>query len=193
MINYIWGLFIIIGVFFGILKGKVSSINTVMFTSVKASLDMIINLIPIMALWLGIMNIAKKSGLLNKMAKLISPVLSKIFPELPKNHESLSLIASNVIMNIFGLGNAATPFGIKAMDEMQKLNKNKNIATRSMITFLVLNTSGVTIIPTSIIAIRIMHGSINPTSITLICILSTLISTISGLTMDRILGRLNHD
>ena len=112
---------------------------------------MIIKIFPVMALWLGLMNIAKNSGLLDKLSKKISPILKFLFPEIPKNHESLNYISSNIIANMFGLGNAATPFGLKAMKSLQKLNKNKDIASRSMITFLVINTSGVTIIPTTII------------------------------------------
>lgn len=189
MINKIWAVFIILGVLFAIITGNIDVINKELLTSSKTALDMVISLFPVMALWLGIMNIAKTSGLLQMFSKIISPFLSKLFPEIPKNHESLSLISSNIIANMFGLGNAATPFGLKAMDSLQELNKNKDTASRSMITFLVLNTSGLTIVPTTIISLRMLYGSKNPTEIVFACILATICSTIAGLIMDRILSK----
>lgn len=189
MINKIWGLFIVVGSVFYLITNKVELLNTEILESTKSSLEMIIKIFPVMALWMGIMNIAKVSGLLQKFSKAISPLLRKIFPEIPPSHESLSLIASNIIANMFGLGNAATPFGLKAMKSLQELNDKKDTASRSMITFLVLNTSGVTIIPTTIISLRMMHGSTNPTEIVSACIIATFISTLSGLLMDRFLAR----
>ena len=189
MINKIWGLFIIAGSVFCLITNKVELLNTEILESTKSSLDMIIKIFPVMALWMGIMNIAKVSGLLQKFSKAISPLLRKIFPEIPPSHESLSLIASNIVANMFGLGNAATPFGLKAMKSLQELNDKKDTASRSMITFLVLNTSGVTIIPTTIISLRMMHGSNNPTEIVSACIIATSISTLSGLIIDRFLAR----
>lgn len=189
MVNKIWGFFIIIGVVVCLATGKVDVLNNEILESTKSSLDMIIKIFPVMALWLGIMNIATESGLLSKLSHALSPFLQKIFPEIPKGHESLSLIASNITANMFGLGNAATPFGLKAMKSLQTLNDKKDTASRSMITFLVLNTSGVTIIPTTIISLRMMYGSENPTEIVFACILATLISTIGGLIIDRILAK----
>lgn len=189
MVNKIWGFFIIIGVVVCLATGKVDVLNNEILESTKSSLDMIIKIFPVMALWLGIMNIATASGLLSKLSHALSPLLQKLFPEIPKGHESLSLIASNITANMFGLGNAATPFGLKAMKSLQTLNDKKDTASRSMITFLVLNTSGVTIIPTTIISLRMMYGSRNPTEIVFACILATLISTIGGLIIDRILAK----
>lgn len=120
---------------------------------------------------------------------LLSKVLTKLFPEIPACHESLSYIASNVVANMFGLGNAATPFGLKAMKSLEEINDKKDTASRSMITFLVLNTSGVTIIPTTIISLRMMYGSLNPTEIVLPCIIATTIGTTGGLIIDRIVAR----
>lgn len=189
MVNKIWGFFIIIGIVACLLTGKVDVLNNEILESTKSSLDMIIKIFPVMALWLGIMRIATESGLLRKLSHFLSPLLRKLFPEIPKGHESLSLIASNITANLFGLGNAATPFGLKAMKSLQELNDKKDTASRSMITFLVLNTSGVTIIPTTIISLRMMYGSKNPTEIVFACILATLISTIGGLFIDRILAK----
>lgn len=189
MVNKIWGFFIISGIITCLFNNNIELINNEILNSTKDSLDMIIKIFPVMALWLGLMNIAKHSGLLDKLSKKISPILRFLFPEIPKNHESLNYISSNIIANMFGLGNAATPFGLKAMKSLQELNKKKDTATRSMITFLVINTSGVTIIPTTIISLRMMYGSTNPTSIVLPCILATSLATISGIIIDRILAR----
>ena len=189
MVNIIWIGFIVCGVLYGLITNHMDIINNTIVESSKNSLDMLIQIFPVLALWMGLMNIASKSKLLEKLSKLISPILTKLFLEIPKNHESLSLIASNIIANMFGLGSAATPFGLKAMESLQTLNKKKEIATRSMITFLVINTSGVTIVPTTIISLRMMHGSTEPTKIVLACLISTLCSTIGGIIIDRFLAR----
>ena len=189
MIHKIWGFFIIVGSIFCLFTGKTELLNQEILSSAKNSFDMVIKIFPVMALWMGIMNIAKVSGLLQKFSKILSPILGKLFPEIPKSHESLSLIASNVVANMFGLGNAATPFGLKAMKSLQDINCKKDTASRSMITFLVLNTSGVTIIPTTVISLRMMYGSVNPTEIVSACLIATILSTIGGLIIDRILAR----
>lgn len=193
MINIIWIVLIGVGIIYGVLTGKVAVINTTIVDSTKISLDMLMKIFPVLALWMGLTKIAEVSGLLSKLSLKLSPLLTKLFPEIPKGHESLGLIASNIISNIFGLGSAATPFGIKAMESMQKLNDKKNTATRSMITFLVINTSGLTIIPTTIISLRMMHNSDNPTVIVFACILSTLCATVGGIIVDKILARRTKD
>ena len=169
--------------------GKLNILNEIILNSTKESLDMVIKIFPVMTLWLGIMNIASKSGLLKKISMKISPILHFLFPELDKNDETFGYIASNIVANFFGLGNAATPFGIKTMESLQKKNPKKNEATRSMITFLVINTSGLTAIPTTIIALRMFHGSNNPTEIVLACFLATTFSTICALVIDRIYAK----
>lgn len=189
MVNIIWCTFIILGITFCLITNKLDIINIEILNSTKTSLDMIMKIFPVMALWLGIMNIAKVSGLLEKISTILSPFLRKLFPEIPKSHESISLIASNVIANMFGLGNAATPFGLKAMKSLQSINNKKDTASRSMITFLVLNTSGLTIIPTTIISMKMMYGSSNPTDIVLPCLIASFISTTGAIIMDRILAR----
>ncbi len=189
MINILWFLFITIGIGYGLLTGKFDVINIEILNSSKTAFNMVISLLPILALWVGIMRIAKDSGLLDKLASLFSPILSLLFPEIPKKHESLGFISSNIIINLFGLGNAATPFGLKAMESMQKLNDKKDTASRSMITFLVLNTAGFSIIPTTVIALRMLHNSKDPMEIVGAVILVTLISGILGLVIDRIFGR----
>ncbi len=189
MINKLWVFFIISGSLYLIKAGKPDVLNTQILSSGKVALDLVIQIFPLLALWLGLMNIAKKSGLLLKMSKALSPILLKIFPDIPKGHESLSFISSNIIANIFGLGNAATPFGLKAMESLQTLNKDKKVASRSMITFLVINTCGITLIPTTIISLRMMHDSTEPSNIVIPCIIVSFLSLFIGLIIDRILYR----
>ena len=189
MVNKIWGFFIIIVIIFCLFTDNVDVINNEILNSCKTALDMTFKIFPVMALWLGIAKIAEVSGLLKKLSLKLSGILKFIFPEIPKGHQSLSYISSNIIANMFGLGNAATPFGLKAMQSLQELNTKKDTASRPMITFLVLNTSGVTIIPTTIISLRMMYGSANPTGIVLPCIIITFLSTLSGLIIDRIFAR----
>lgn len=184
MINKMWGFFIIVGIIFTIVTGNIDGINDTILTSAKSGVNMVLELIPILVLWSGIMKIAENSGLLTKIAKFVQPVLSKLFPSLKKDSKALGYITSNIAANALGLGNAATPFGLKAMEEMQKENEDKDTATDAMVTFLVLNTSGVTIIPTTVIALRLMHGSSNPEEIILPAILATICSSVAGLTLD---------
>ena len=187
MINKIWASFIIIGITYSILTNNTELISTEIIKGAETSLNMIMKIFPVMALWLGIMKIAEESNLLKKISKLLSPIMKKIFPEIPENHESISLITTNVVANLFGLGNASTPIGLKTMKSLQELNKNKKEASHSMITFLVLNTTGLTIIPTTILSLNM--NAKNPTEIILPCFLASLSATIGGLIIDRILQR----
>lgn len=186
MINYIWAFFIIVGIIYGFFTGNIESINNTLINSGTSALEIIFKLIPLMCLWLGIMNIASDSGLIDLLAKRLNKILKILFPEIPNNHEALTYISSNIILNMLGVGNAATPFGLKAMKKLQELNNNKDIASRSMITFLVINTSSVTIIPTTIISFRILNNSINPTGIVPLCIITTFISSFIGILLDRL-------
>lgn len=186
MINYIWGGFFIIGIIYSFITGNTEGINNEILTSASSSVNMILQILPIMCLWLGIMQIASDSGLIKKLSRKITPLITKLFPDIPPEHEALTLISSNIIMNMLGLGNAATPFGLKAMKSMQSLNKEKDTATRSMVTFLVINTASVTIIPTTVISFRIIAGSTNPTDIVLVSIITSFLSCIVGLILDRL-------
>jgi len=186
MINKIWAMFIIIGLAFSILTGNTELINNEIISYPMEIFKVFIGFFPLMVIWSGIMNIARDAGVLKKMAKLMQPIFKIIFPDVPSNHESLSYIASNITINMLGIHNASTPFGLKAMKSLNELNKEHEVATRSMITFLVLNTSGVTIIATDIIAIRSMYGAANPTAILVTTIIATVISLIFSLTIDKI-------
>ena len=184
MVSYIWFFLILIGIVFSFFTGRLDIINDSILTNGQKGLDLMLSILPIIVLWTGIMKIAEDSGLLQKFAKLVEPLLSKLFPSLPKNNKALGFIASNIAANMMGLGSAATPFGLKAMSELQKINKGKDVASEAMITFLVLNTAGVTIVPTTVLALRIAHGSINPSEIILPGVIATFCSSLGGLLLD---------
>lgn len=193
MVNIIWGLFIVVGILYSFITGNISLINKEILESGKSAIDLIFDIMPLLVIWMGLMQIAEKSGLINKIAHLMTPVLSKLFPSIPKDHESLGYIASNIAVNMAGLGSAATPFGLKAMEKLQEINPDKKTATPAMITFLVLNTSGVTIIPTTIISLRLAYGSVDSTMVIPTCIMATACSTIAGLTLDYLIRRKHGD
>ena len=185
MINYIWGFFIIVGVLFSIINGSGSITNSMLSSGSKA-IDMILGIVPLMCLWLGTMKIAEVSGLLDIMSKKLSKIVKILFPEIPEGDKAVGYISSNVVMNMLGLGNAATPFGLKAMSELKRLNNNSDVASRSMITFLVINTASVTIVPTTVISLRLANGSINPTEIVPVTIITTFLSTFLAILLDRL-------
>ena len=189
MINIIWFLFIILGIVYGIITGNIDDINSEIVTSAKKSLDIFLGILPTIVLWIGIMTIATDSGLLNKISNFLYPFLRKLFPEIPKNHESLGYISSNITANILGLGNAATPFGLKAMKSLQKLNNESVVASKSMTTIILLNTSGLTLLPTTIISLRSINGSTNPTAVIIPTIIVTIISTISAIVLDKLFNK----
>lgn len=191
MINIIWSGFIIIGIVYSFLTGKVDILNQEIINCGSTSLDLFLAMFPMMILWSGIMNIAKKSGILQWLANRMRPLFRIIFPEIDENDDTLGYIASNLTINMLGIHNASTPFGLKAMKCMQEKNKDKKTATRSMITFLVLNTSGVTLVATDIIAVRSMYGSSNSTDLIFITIMATIVNTLLALLMDRFLWKVN--
>lgn len=183
MINYIWYFLILIGITYSFFTGNSELINNKIIEASSEGIKLVLDMLPILVLWMGIMNICEKSGLLTKFARLLKPVLKKLFPTI-QNDDALGYIASNIAANAIGLGSAATPFGLKAMQELQKENEKKDTATDAMITFLVLNTSGVTIIPTTVIALRQAANSINPTATIVTGLIATFIASFCGLMLD---------
>lgn len=155
MVNIIWGIFIVIGIVYSFVNGDFSEVNNEVLLSGKSALDLIISMTPLLVIWMGLMKIAEEAGIIAWISRVMTPILKRIFPSIPDGDESLGFIASNVAANMAGLGSAATPFGLKAMECLQRLNKDKRVASEAMITFLVLNTSGVTIVPTTIISLRL--------------------------------------
>ena len=189
MINIIWFLLIMVGLIYSTLSGN-SSISDFILNSSYDTLDMIMSIGPLIVLWCGIMNIADKSGLLLKFSKLLTPLLKKLMPSV-KNEKAFLYMSSNIAANMLGLGSVATPAGLKAMKELDKDNKDKSKASDGMITFLVLNTSGVTFIPMSVIALRMGFGSGDPSKVIIPSIIATFVSSVCGLTLDYIIRRKN--
>ncbi len=189
MMNKIWASFIIVGIVYGFLTGKMDIMNQEIIASGNETLNLFMVSAPLMVLWSGIMQIAKDARLLEKLAKMLRPIFKVIFPDLDEKDEALEYIASNLTINMLGIHNASTPFGLKAMKALQEKNPKKDTASRSMITFLVLNTSGVTLIATDILAIRMMYGSQNPTELIFPTIIATVVNTCFALLVDRFLYR----
>jgi spore maturation protein A len=184
MVNIIWVALTIIGFIFAMLNGTIEEVNKAVFDGGKQAITICIGLVSVLVFWLGLMKIAEESGLLKILSKLFQPFLSFLFPKIPKNHPALGYIMSNMVANLFGLGNAATPLGIKAMEQLKVLNRNSHEASDDMITFLTLNTSAVTLIPTTVIGIRMSYHSANPTEIVGVTILAQVVSFIGGLMVN---------
>lgn len=185
MVNIIWVVMAAIGILYAMVNGTMEDVNEALFQSADDAVMLSIGLISVLVFWLGLMKIAEASGLLEGLSKLFRPFIKRLFPDIPPDHPAMGYILSNISANLFGLGNAATPMGIKAMEQMKKLSKSDH-ASRSMITFLAINTSSVTLIPTTVIAIRMKYDSISPTEIVGTTIIATLISTIGAIIVDRI-------
>ena len=196
-LNYIWIALFFLGFIVGVIKlcfGDTETLPAMMdstFTMSKEGFEMCLGLTGTLTLWMGLMKIAEDSGLINKLATFLSPVLTRLFPEIPKGHPALGAIFMNISANMLGLDNAATPMGLKAMQELQSINKVKDTASNSMIMFLTLNTSGITIIPISIMAYRAKAGAVDPTDVFIPLLLTSLCSTIVGLIVCSIYQRIN--
>ncbi|WP_249871905.1 nucleoside recognition domain-containing protein [Oceanobacillus saliphilus] len=184
MINIIWAFMAVIGIVFAMFNGRMEEVNQAIFESAGEAVTLSIGLISILVFWLGIMKVAEGAGILMVLTKLFRPVIVRLFPDIPKDHPAFGYILSNITANLFGLGNAATPIGIKAMEQMKQLS-GTDTASRSMITFLALNTSGLTLVPTTVIAIRMQYNSVSPTEIVGTTIITTCISTASAILIDR--------
>lgn len=185
MIAILWILLFFIGTFTFIFTGRVAELNISYISSINSTFELIISILPGIILWSGVMNIADEGGLLNKFSNFLSPVLKKIFPDIPNDSKALDYISSNIAANALGLGSVATPFGLKAMRELQKINMNKKEASQAMQTFLVINTAGVTIIPTMVITLRISNGSTNPFLILIPSMIITFLSCLFGIVINK--------
>lgn len=185
MVNKIWLALILIGFIFAALKGDISIVTQAAFEGAATGVTVCFGLISVLVFWLGIMRLAQDSGLVSKISKLLGPVVSFLFPDVPKNHPAMGYILSNMSANLLGLGNAATPMGIRAMQELQDLNPHKETASAAMCTLLALNTASITLIPTTLIAIRLNYHSANPTEIVGTTLLATAIATMAAIIADR--------
>ena len=192
MLNILWPIFIIISFAYAIFSGNVDKLNESIFSSTSESVNLCITLLGTMCLWNGIMQIANKTSIIDRLTNLLKPAMNFLFPELKQEKEIQKEISLNVIANILGLGNAATPLGLKAMKSMQKKNPKKDTLTNSMITFIVLNTASLQIIPTTVIAIRSSMNSKNPTSIVFPVWIATICAAIAGITATKLFIKLTE-
>ena len=198
VLNYIWIAFFVVAffvalcktIFFGDTEIFTALVNST-FDSSKSAFEIAIGLTGLLAFWLGIMKIGEKSGMINSLSRFLSPVLCKLFPDIPKGHPALGSIFMNLSANMLGLDNAATPLGLKAMDQLQELNPKKDTATNPMIMFLVINTSGLILIPISIMMYRAQMGAAQPTDIFIPTLITTTISTMVGITVVSISQHIN--
>ena len=198
VLNYIWIAFFVIAFVVALVKlvflGDTAIFPTMMdstFETAKNAFEISINLTGMLALWLGVMKIGERAGLVNLLARVLSPVFTKLFPDIPKGHPATGSIFMNIAANMLGLDNAATPLGLKAMEHMQELNKKKDTATNPMIMFLVLNTSGLTIIPVSILAYRAQQGAAQPTDVFIPILLATSVATLAGIIITSLYQKIN--
>lgn len=187
MLNIIWPVFIIISFLYGIFTGRVNELNEEIFNSVSDAVQLSITFLGTICLWNGIMEIVKRTSLMNKLTKILNPIMKLLFPELKNNTQAKAEISMNVIANVLGLGNAATPLGLKAMKTMQKENKNKEVLSNSMAMFIVLNTASLQLIPTNVIAIRTSLNSSNPTEIIFPVWFATVIAAIVGIVATKLI------
>ncbi|MDD6553655.1 MAG: nucleoside recognition domain-containing protein [Prevotellaceae bacterium] len=198
VLNYIWIAFFVIAFLFGLVQLIFMGDTTVMekmvqstFDTSKTAFETSLGLTGVLALWLGIMKIGERAGAVNALSRMLSPVFTKLFPGIPKGHPAMGAIFMNIASNMLGLDNAATPTGLKAMQEMQSLNPKKDTATNPMIMFLVLNTSGLTIIPTTILAFRAAKGAAMPTDVFIPILISTGIATLAGIIITALWQKIN--
>lgn len=189
MINYIWFFIIVFGIVFGVATGRGSQVSGAVLNSTASTVELLVSLVGILSLWCGIMRIAQKSGLTDKLSKLLKPILRIVFKDTCKNSAVMGPMIMNITSNMMGLSNAATPFGIKTMEEMEKLNPHKGTATNDMARFLVLNAACIQIIPTSVLSIRAACGSQNPGLIIIPAIITTGTAGIMGIIYCSILEK----
>ena len=198
VLNYIWIAFFLIAFAIALVRllfmGDTEIFPAIMdstFTTAKSAFEISLGLTGVLSLWMGILKIGEKGGIVNSVAKLLAPIFSKIFPDIPKGHPVTGTMFMNFAANMLGLDNAATPMGLKAMQELQELNKEKDTATNPMIMFLVLNTSGLTLIPMSVLVYRAQMGAAQPTDVFIPILLATTVATIAGLVITSIYQRIN--
>lgn len=189
MLNVLWAAMIVIGIVYAAFTGNLTAISDGVLSSSREAVNLCITMLGVMALWTGLMEIASKSGLILWCTKAIRPVMKWLFPRVPADSKAMQYMTTNVIANIFGLGWAATPAGLKAMAELKTLNtEEEGVASREMCTFLIINISSLQLIPVNMIAYRSQYGSVNPTSIVGPGIIATLVSTLVAVVFCKIMS-----
>lgn len=186
MLNTVWFTIMFAGLVVAALNGRADAVTAAVFTSAEKAVAIALSLLSVMTFWLGMLKVMEKSGLLDKMVWLLRPLAKFLFPRLPYDHPATRAILTNMSANVLGMGSAATPFGLKAMQELQDLNENPETASDEMCTFLVVNTSSITLVPAAVIALRTATGSLNPTEIIGTTIIATCCSTIVAVILDRV-------
>ena len=189
MLNSLWAGMILIGIIFAAFTGRIPEITDAALDSSKEAVTLCITMIGVMAFWMGLMEIASKAGMIEKGAKMLKPFVRFLFPEVPEGHKAGEHITTNIIANFLGLGWAATPAGLKAMEELGKLNHGSPVASNAMCNFLILNISSSQLIPVNVIAFRSQYGSVNPTAIVGAGIVATAISTGTAIIFCKIMDR----
>ncbi len=190
MLNYIWLALIILAVVIGGINGKIEDVTKGAIDSAGNAVTVSIGLIGVMALWLGVMKIAEESGLMALLARGIAPLMKRLFPDIPEGHPAMGSMLMNIAANMLGLSNAATPLGLKAMEDLESLNKVPGVATNAMCTFLTINAAGLQIIPATMISLMASAGSKDPTAIIGTTFAATLIAVAAGVTAAKILERI---
>lgn len=199
MLNYLWAFMMLVGILWGAVNGNLNAVTQGALDSSKEAVTLCITMLGVMSLWTGILEVGQGSGLIEVMAKKMSPVLRFLFPRLPEGHPAREYIATNMIANILGLGWAATPAGLKAMEELENLEEERRkegkgyvsqgVANNEMCTFLIINISSLQLIPINMIAYRSQYGSVNPTAIVGPALAATLVSTVAGVLFIKIMDR----
>ncbi|WP_149454378.1 nucleoside recognition domain-containing protein [Pasteuria penetrans] len=186
MIHVLWGLLLVTGVVASVWTGRLEEVSMAALNGAQGAIQVCIGLLGVMVLWMGMMRLAEVAGVLGVLARWLRPVVRRLFPDVPVDHPAHGYIVSNIVANLFGLGNAATPSGIKAMQQLQELSFDKTVATPAMCTLLALNTSGLTLVPTLLLGLRMQYHSKDPTSIIVPTLLATTAATIAALFFDRV-------
>ena len=189
MLNVIWPVFIIVSIVYAFLVGRVEEVNSAIFESAESTVNLMLTFFGTLCLWNGIMEIASATSLIEKLTRFLSPVMRFLFPEIKRQDKEYKEISMNMVANILGLGNAATPLGLKAMETMQEKNPNKEKLSNSMATLIVINTASLQVIPTTVIAVRTSLDSANPTSIIVPVWIATIAAFITVVILSKILSK----
>ena len=189
MLNWIWAGMIVLGIVFSAFTGQLGELSSVVTDSAKEAVVLCITMVAVLAMWSGFMEVAKAAGLLNALAERMRGIIRWLFPSIPKDDEVIGDISINFIANVFGLGNAALPAGLKAMKGLQRLNPNKEVASVDMCTFLIINMSSLQLLPINLIAYRSQYGSVNPAAIAAPAMMATFISSLIVTAFAVLMGR----
>lgn len=191
MLNYIWGFMIFIGVLYGALTGNVADISEAMLSSAKDAVTLCITMLGVMSMWSGMMEIAKDSGLITKIRKCLLPIIRSLFPDVPSGHAVWDDISMNMVANILGLGWAATPAGLSAMEKLSAINvqkgRRREVASNAMCSFLIINISSLQLVPVNVVMYRSQYGSVNPAKVIMPSIVATVVTTAVGVVFCKIM------